>query len=174
MVRDQARTRRDVKTVSEPPKSRTLFSRENFIFKRTVCAALFLTGGCGLLWDSHNDLERICRAEARTIVHDAALWDEFIAGSNQNYLERQREFPKTGKALPEYVAGFEERFGAGLTKNRTMVDGKVNRDDIYILKNDKIVGQFVDFVLPSYGFGGTGGINCTGLFPELYQKTTFE
>ena len=138
----------------------------------TACVSiLLLAGGCGLLGDDHEDLEERCRAEARTIIHDEELWRDHVIRSNQNYLARKREFPETGRAMPEYVQGFEERFGLQLKIDRTPVDGKVNRDDLYILENGKIVAQLVDFVLPAYG-SGVGVLDCTGLFPELYANTS--
>ncbi len=172
MVRNQARTRRDVRAV----RYRMLLSMP-FRDIRLICATmgcisiLAITGGCALLGDDHEDLEVRCRAEAQTIVHDEELWRDHIIGSNRSYLARKSEFPETERAMPEYVEGFEERFGSQLKMDRTRVDGKVNRDDIYILKNGKVVAQLVDFVLPASG-SGVGVIGCTGLFRELYAKTS--
>lgn len=134
-----------------------------------VCAGMFLSGVCGLVGDIVQEHEKICRAEARTIVHDRDLWAKYVAGANESYLNRKKEFLETGRSVPEYVLGFEVRYGSELKTERVFVEGKVTRGDIFIIKDGKIVAQFVDFMARYDSLGGNTNFDCTGLFPDLYS-----
>jgi hypothetical protein len=153
---------------------RSIKSKNTFLCIRasgliTACAGVFLSGGCGLLGDIVKEHEEICHAQARTIVHDKILWNEYVEGANRNFLNRKREFPDTGRSVIEYVPGFEFRYGANLKERRTPVVDGILRDDVYIMMNGKVVAQLVDFLASYKTLGTASHLNCIGLFSNLYS-----
>lgn len=142
-----------------------------FGFSVTYFGALLL-GGCALFEYNFDDLEKICKAESRIIVHDRVLWKEYVIGANKSYQELVNQSPEPfDRSVPDHADGFEQRFGAKLSENRAdgAAVGEISRDDIYVLKDGKVVAQFVDYVLPASGISGGGVYACTGLFSNLYS-----
>lgn len=132
-----------------------------------IYAGLFLTGGCGL-GDIVEEHERICRAQARIIVHDQVLLETYIKGANRAYLDRKAEFSETERALPEYVPGFDIKHDVETTPTRTFVFGEISKGRINITKDGKTVAQFIDSFASYKSIDGPTYFSCTGLFPSLY------
>ena len=134
-------------------------------------AALFLTAACSSVSNiatvqSH---ENFCRSNTRVIVHDTLYWNIYFELSNEVFIKRKNDFPETERSLTEYVEGFDFKFGPQLKNERTSVSEGIVRDDIFLLKNGKIVAQYVDFIATYTVLGTTNSLNCTGLFPKLYS-----
>ncbi len=72
-------------------------------------------------------------------------------------------------AIPEFVEGFEYRFGNNLESTRKSVSGKIIGNDIYLIKNKKLAVQFVDFFASYNSIGSKTNFDCTGLYPDLYK-----
>ncbi|MHA6318297.1 hypothetical protein ACXYN8_11635 [Altererythrobacter sp. CAU 1778] len=118
--------------------------------------------------DVFADLERRCSSEARLIVHDPDLWEEYLMEAEATYKARSAKFPDTGRALIEYAPSFEQRYGADLRERPEAVEGAVTRIDIHIFKDGKNVAQFVNFYARR-DFAGTTIQTCVGNFPDLYS-----
>jgi hypothetical protein len=134
-------------------------------------AAFFFTGACGsvsniAIVQSH---ENLCRVNSRVIVHDKLYWNRYLYLANEVFIKRKNDFPETERSVTEYVAGFEFKFGDQLKNERTSFPEGIVRDDIFLLKNGKIVAQYVDFIASYTVLGTPNSLNCTGLFPKLYS-----
>ena len=125
---------------------------------------LVALGGCSDIFADH---ERLCKSEARTIVHDPALWEEYLTAAEQAYSERAKDFPDTERVVAEYAPEFEHKFGSGLTDAPSTMDGEVVREDLFIVKDGALVAQFVNFYARR-DFAGRTVAACFARFPELY------
>lgn len=129
-------------------------------------AVLILTlGGCSDVFDRH---EELCRGEARTIIHDFDLWNEYLKVAQQTYSNRAKQFPDTARVVAEYAPGFQQKYGSDLSDTPATRNGAVVREDLFIMKDGKRVAQFVNFYARQDS-GGRTIVACLGSFPELYE-----
>lgn len=131
-------------------------------------ALIALMGGCDWPKDIIKDWEHQCRSEARLIVHDEALWAQYLKEAEENYRVRAAQFPDTERMVVEYAPNFAEKYGPNLMDQPETVDGEVVRRDLYIVNAGKIVAQYVNFYARS-DFPGRTVYACIGSFPELYN-----
>lgn len=143
----------------------------NSLILKTVTgvAVLFSLLGCDLTGNLIGDHKKICRMQGKIVVHDRGLWTEYVDGASRSYLKRKKEFSDTEMAIPEFVEGFEYKFGKNLESTRESVSGEIIRNDIYLLKDKKLAAQFVDFFASYNSIGSETNFNCTGLYPDLYK-----
>lgn len=119
--------------------------------------------------DVFQELERPCRSEARLIVHDQALWADYLEEADETYASRAARFPDTERVIVEYAPSFQQKFGTDLTDQPATADGEVVRQDLFIVKGDRKVAQFVNFYARD-DFAGKTIRACLGNFPELYAR----
>lgn len=128
-----------------------------------------LLAGCGLDVVARHKAQ--CLHEARLIVRDPALWAEFQAGANRAFEDRRERFgPATERATIEAVPGFEQKYGANLADDRDFPEGRIARNDVFIVRGKQIVAQYVDFIGRFSGIDGSTNLYCLGQYPELYSK----
>ena len=115
-----------------------------------------------------SEVEERCRREARVIVHDRTLWRAYLRGAQETHSERAAEFPETRRSIVETVPGFSWRYGSELREKPNIPEGKVVRQDFFLLLDDsRLVAQFVNFYARKE-FAGRSVKSCVGNFPELF------
>lgn len=139
-------------------------------FKTVISVAVtFALWGCTLSGSLMRDHELACKAQAKVVIHNHDLWNQYVLGADQAFHDRQRDFgEKAERSLIEAVPGYEMRFGSDLEERSTYKPGEIVRDDIFFLKDDVIVAQFIDFTVAYEAVHGLSGLRCTGRFPDLY------
>lgn len=138
----------------------------NFFLKLTILAvAGIATQACS---DIAKDHDRKCRESIKLIIHDEGLWRQYRL---QSQIAHRHEMslnpPNTGRTYWMGVGDFKMRFGEKKTLFRSTVDGKIVRDDLFILKNDKVVAQMVDYTALQKGFDGPTGYDCIGYYKGM-------
>ena len=118
--------------------------------------------------DIAKDHDRKCRESIKLIIHDQGLWQQY---RRQSQIAHRQEMslnpPNPGRTYWMDVGDFKMRFGEKKTFFRSSVDGKIIRDDLFILKHDKVVAQMVDFVASQRGFDGDTSYNCIGYYKGM-------
>lgn len=114
--------------------------------------------------------DKACRLHAKVMVHNRDLWAVYTKGAEKAFQERKREFPETGRAVPEYVPGFEQRYGKHLTIGRNPRIGEVVRDDVVIMKDGIVVANFVDFAGSFNTIEGRQFLTCLGNYESNYDR----
>ena len=120
----------------------------------------------GKLIEEH---ERICRKNMEVIVHDEELWREYRAQSAAAHEKEVLETPPV-KWRPLYVSVGQFRIAYGDKKTPTRKNIKENsivRDDVFIMRGDKIVAQIVDFIAYFSSIDGSTGLNCLPYYKNL-------
>ena len=131
----------------------------NVFLKLTILAlAGIATQACS---DIAKDHDRKCRESINLIIHDEGLWRQYRLQSQKAHKqEMPLNPPNPGRTYWMSVGDFKTRYGDKKTVFRTAVDGKIVRDDLFIMKNDKIIAQMVDFTALQKGFGFSTGYSC--------------
>lgn len=118
--------------------------------------------------DLFDKLATQCRSDARLVIHDRQLWAEYEQEANATYQARKASFTETERNAAEYAPGFQQRYGAELSEAPETKDGEVVRQDLFIMKGDTTVAQYVNYYARSDAAGSTIK-TCLGSFPELYS-----
>lgn len=137
---------------------------------RTASLGLMLLAsqGCSRSGDLVEEHGRICRQNMKVIVHDEVLWREYRAQSEAAHKrEIQQDPPITWRPLYISIGDFTMTFGDNRSRSRPSIDGKIVRNDIFIIKGDKTVVQIVDFLGQYRGIDGVTALNCLGLYENL-------
>lgn len=120
----------------------------------------------GKLIEEH---ERTCRQNMKVIIHDDELWREYRAQSEAAHEREIQETPPV-KWRPLYVSvgEFSIAYGDNKTSARADIDeNKIVRDDLFIMKGDKVVTQIVDFIAYYRSIDGATGFNCLPYYKDL-------
>ena len=115
------------------------------------------------LVDEH---EQKCRENIKVIVHDEPLWQQFRSEAQAAFRKEAAENPPmTGRTYSTPVGEFKTYFGKNRTYFRPSAKNEIVRDDIFIMKGNRTVAQFVDFIY-SYGgsLDGPTSFNCLHLY----------
>ena len=151
--------------------------------------------GCCMFEDRIAEHEQVCRKNLKVIVHDHKLWREYQRLAEISYLKRDDDYRswiasgKGPKKVPggpdislhakrsflESVDGFEERYGDSIknirpvSSPRPYSEGKLVRDDLFLMKDQTVVLQFIDYItsFTSLG-GGSTGLSCLGDYGIIY------
>lgn len=157
---------------------------------------IVVTQGCSMFGDIIKEHEQICIKNKKVIVHDEKLWREYKLLAEISYQKSDDEYqdflksdkgPKRvsgGIKIPnhqvrmnlEYVEGFDERYGSSFNNIRPMMtnlpysDGKIIRDDLFLMKKNKIVIQVVDYIIAWQTIDNLNGLDCLGHYGIIYKR----
>lgn len=137
-----------------------------------VASTIIVLWGCDLSENLIKDHKKICEKQSKVLIHNEIMWNEYVEGSNEAFQKRKSEFSGTKLSVPEHVFGFDIKFGEDLMDDPTFISRKILRNDIFILKNQIIVAQFVDFTSSYKSMDGKTNFSCTGWYPDLYNLET--
>jgi hypothetical protein len=156
---------------------------------------IVITQGCSMFGDIVKEHEQICVKNMKVIVHDEKLWQEYKILSEIAYQQKEIEYrawinsdagPKevegglgvpasAGRAsLLEHVEGFDQRYGPSIKNirpaysTRPYTNGQILRDDLFLMKGDKVVIQVVDYIVAYQTLGAQMGFDCQGHYGILY------
>lgn len=137
-------------------------------FSRAAAGLLLISiiAGCSTTDVIVNQHEKMCKDNVRIIIKDEKLWDVYRKIAEINYRKRSNNSQyKTEKMIFESVDGFEVKFGVNKSWQRSDVHyNKIMRDDVFLVKNNAVVVQLVDYVLVLKGIGGPSGFDCLGFY----------
>jgi hypothetical protein len=146
--------------------------------------------GCSIFDNIIEEHEKICIQNKQVIVHDEKLWEEYKILAERSFQESDVEYrawinsdqgPKVSD-MPEHtirmylesVDGFEERFGSSIGQIRPVgvprpyTDGKIIRDDRFLMKDNKVVIQVVDYIGAWQTIDNLNGLDCLGHYGIIY------
>ena len=146
--------------------------------------------GCSIFDNIIEEHEKICIQNKQVIVHDEKLWEEYKILAERRFQESDVEYrawinsdqgPKVSD-MPEHtirmylesVNGFEQRFGSSIghirpkESYRPYTDGKIIRDDLFLMKDNKVVIQVVDYIVAWETIDNLNGFHCLGHYGIIY------
>lgn len=139
-----------------------------FRTSHTVSLLVVLLSGCSTNMNIVEEHEAICKKNMQVIVHDGNLWREY---QKQSEIAHQREmaaeYPIAWRALYFPVGNFTIAFGEGKSFFRSSGTKKIYRDDVFVMKNDVIVAQIVDYITQIRGFDGPTDFSCLKFYDNL-------
>jgi hypothetical protein len=159
-----------------------------------VIVVIVVTQGCSMFGDIIKEHEQICVKNMKVIVHDEKLWREYKELAEISYLKSDDEYrswinsdagPKevegglgvpasAGRMYLEPVEGFDQRYGPSIKNirpaysTRPYTNGQILRDDLFLMKGDKVVIQVVDYIVAYQTLGAQMGFDCLGHYGILY------
>lgn len=120
--------------------------------------------------EKRTEHEALCLSEGRIIIHDQALWAEFMVDA----LDKLKKNAKTNQGRTEIDVfdtpqGFDRRFGNDLSLAPKVVSGKITREDMFLLKGSSIVAQYVNYYWREEGTSAPIIFTCYGLDKNLHK-----
>lgn len=136
---------------------------------------LVLIGGCNLANDIIKDHHETCRREAKIVVNNEELWQQYLSKSRLAYEKRLAEFgPAAEPDFPEVVDGFDESYGENGSRVRPFTADRVVRNNIYIKKGEKVVATVTDFLTEYRSIDGPVRITCVEVYRDLFLKGDYQ
>ena len=151
---------------SERLRGRLRCSRMLIVVSASLAASIIQ--GCSMNEKMIAEHERICRQNMKVIVHDDDLWREYRAQSEAAHRREVKENPPIrGRTLYDPVGNFTISYGDEKSYFRPNVNDKILRNDIFVMKGDKVVVQIVDFIAQYRSIDGATSFNCLHFYENL-------
>ena len=102
------------------------------------------------------------------IVHDNNLWREYRAESEAAHRrDSEKNPPIKWRTLYSPVGEFKIVYGDNKSFFRPNVDNKIVRNDVFVVKGDKVVAQIIDYIYQYRSIDGLTSFNCLNLYKDL-------